>query len=446
MAATDARPLTQTALIRRAANFLCLVAVVAACVVPAAALLWVGDRKALMGPANWFDPLFFAYNLALLVLAQLLAPFIAFMYVLRMKGEKARRLRREIPEALWEQEGHNIQRLVDRHFRFATYLGSVILVMVVITLGTSIILLLKPTQKVAAAPAPVASAPASGVTTGTAPEVASSGVDYARGANMLLLGPVIEQSATSPAFYHRVILSLTAFQFGFLGAFIYFIGQVVRAYFTLDLTPHTFVDAAVRMATASVLALVVSFVLPLESRCEPDDLSLGCLVHPLPLVSFFLGYFPSRALLLIEKLATRYIRNRWETYNSTSLSLLPGMSIPHEVRLGREGFDNMENLSHADTLDLAIRTGFSFRQLQHWIGQAWLRVHLGADYAAFERHTGITSRAELQEFLCDWEASKQDGDSAAHLAGGQASPSALKIDSLCRLLRRYEPHWEPGRA
>jgi hypothetical protein len=103
----------------------------------------------------------------------------------------------------------------------------------------------------------------------------------------------------------------------------------------------------------------------------------------------------------------------------------------------------MENLSHADTLDLAVRTGFSFRQLRNWIGQAWLRLHLGPDFEAFERQTGLTSRAELQEFLQDWEASKQEGDAAAHLTAGQPAAVALKVDTVCRLLRRYEPHWNP---
>jgi hypothetical protein len=119
------------------------------------------------------------------------------------------------------------------------------------------------------------------------------------------------------------------------------------------------------------------------------------------------------------------------------------MSIAHEVRLGREGFDNMENLSHADTLDLAVRTGFSFRQLRNWIGQGWLRLHLGPDFDAFTRQTGLTSRAELQEFLQDWEAGKQEGDPAAHLTAGQPAAVALKVDTVCRLLRRYEPHWNP---
>ena len=35
------------------------------------------------------------------------------------------------------------------------------------------------------------------------------------------------------------------------------------------------------------------------------------------------------------------------------LSMLGGMSYAHELRLEREGFDNIENLSNADPVDLA---------------------------------------------------------------------------------------------
>ena len=38
------------------------------------------------------------------------------------------------------------------------------------------------------------------------------------------------------SYYSHLVRNLTAFQFGFLGAYVYFIGSVVRAYFTMDLT------------------------------------------------------------------------------------------------------------------------------------------------------------------------------------------------------------------
>ena len=65
------------------------------------------------------------------------------------------------------------------------------------------------------------------------------GVDFSLGANMLTMGPFAELFEKNPdAYYSHLVRNLIAFQFGFLGAYVYFIGSVVRAYFTLDLTSH----------------------------------------------------------------------------------------------------------------------------------------------------------------------------------------------------------------
>lgn len=371
-----------------------------------------------LGRANdWFDPLLVQYNLALLLLAQLSVPLITYIYVRKMKGEKERRLAREVPPEVWERERAGVRERLEAHFRFDNYVGSVLLVLVMITLGLAIILFLKPVPTAAPTP-PVDWGP---------------GVDYGRGANFLLLGPLIELPPTDAVVYHRLILSLTAFQFGFLGAYAFFVTQLVRSYFTLDLTPHTYVEGVVRMAMASVLSLVVSFALPVDALC-PNAAAVGCLHHPLPLIGFFLGFFPNRALLFIEKTASRLLRLGRVAYHATPLSALAGMSLAHEVRLTREGFDSAENLSHADPLDLAVRTGFGYRQLRQWIGEAWLHHRLGADHDAFAARTGLTSRDDLDAFLLDWEAAKRPGDAATHLGGGDAE-LATKVDGVCALLR-----------
>ena len=61
------------------------------------------------------------------------------------------------------------------------------------------------------------------------------------------------------------------------------------------------------------------------------------------------------------------------------------MSYTHELRLEREGFDNVENLSTADPVDLAVRTCFSYTQLKQWIDEAWLTTHLREDYPELVR-------------------------------------------------------------
>ena len=387
-------------------------------------MMGMAGIRPVLGSAGWFDPLVFQYNVVLLVVAQMLVPAVTLMYVMRMKGEKERRLRRDLPDALWTANQDEILIRLDAHFRWGNYFGSVALITTIITLGAAILLLSKP---LFAPPAPGDSA-------------AATGINYLLGANALMLGPFIDHPPGTPVFTHRLITSLTAFQFGFLGGFVYFLGHLVRSYFTLDLTPHTYVESSVRMVAASLLALVISFAIPLELPCKGGD----CVLDPLPMVAFFLGYFPNRALLFIEKAAAKLIGYQLESYTATPLSELQGMSLNHEVRLNREGFDNVENLSHADTIDLAIRTGLGYRQLRQWVGQAWLQSHLTGDYAAFVKNTGITTRHELkdvvEQLMTEAGATQPNEQILESLAGGPGGPTKSKLHAVYCLVRQYEPH------
>ncbi|MEO8767925.1 MAG: hypothetical protein ABI363_06250 [Nitrosospira sp.] len=369
--------------------------------------------------AHWFDPVFFQYNLIMALLAVLVVPSLALTYIQSMTNRKERQLQREVPAA---RRGE-IRRRMGRRASFSTYRGSVWLTTIIVLLGICILLLFKPASS------------------------ADGGVNFGLGANMLTMGPFAELFEKNPdAYYSHLVRNLTAFQFGFLGAYIYFIGSVVRAYFTLDLTSHTFVDGAIRMIVASILALVLSFVFdfafpgdskpaaapvaaPLHDAAEhssaaeaspankdskgssdetgstiPASLSL------LPVLSFFFGFYPKRAALAIERVALKVMRDiPGDSYRALPLSMLAGMSYAHELRLEREGFDNVENLSSADAVDLAVRTCFSYNQLKQWIDQAWLAAHLREDYPDFVRRTGITSSDELRHFLSTCESAQADG-------------------------------------
>jgi hypothetical protein len=89
--------------------------------------------------------------------------------------------------------------------------------------------------------------------------------------------------------------------------------------------------------------------------------------------------------------------------------MLAGMSYAHELRLEREGYDNVENLINADAVDLAVRTSFSYTQLQQWIDQATLAAHLREDYPGFVARTGIEGSGELCCFLRTCDSAKVDG-------------------------------------
>lgn len=383
----------------------------------------------LLAIAHWFDPVFFQYNLIMAVTAVLIVPTVTVAYLLNMAGRKERRLLRETPAAAHDE----IRRRLRVRYTFRQYAGSVTLNAVVVMMGASIILLFK------AVPGPWL-----------------SGVDFSRGANFLLVGPFSEWLAANPqGYYTRVTRSLTAFQFGFLGAYVYFIGSLARAYFTNDLTPHTFVDGALRMVGASVLALVLSFAPGIYGQpasvtpatAPAPAAAPGATAPPatsatqappvgpvawtetapwrmslLPLVSFFFGFFPRRALLALERVAIGVVRVlAREPYRALPTAMLPGMSYAHELRLEREGIDNVENLSHADPLDLAVRTGFGYRQLVQWVSDAWLCAHLREDYPAFIRSTGVSGRGEFEAFVRQRRAA--GGDPIAELAAAWPEPA-----------------------
>jgi hypothetical protein len=403
--------------------------------------------------SHWFDPVFFQYNLVLLVVAVLVVPLVTLSYVWTMMGRKEQRLSRELPA----DRRAEMPELLASRMGFTAYLGSVSLTTIVVLLGASIILLFKP-----------------------APSAGPSGVDFSLGANTLMMGPFIELFDSDPrAYYVHLTRSLTAFQFGFLGAYIYFIGTLSRAYFTLDLTPQTFVDGTIRMITASVLALVISFApwihgsvdipgapastvaVPRDGRLAdgpsppttnppktsdrsaPSDAELAASgkqaeaqaewsVSLLPIVSFIFGFFPKWALRGLRNMTSAAFHHVDMTpgrHRELPLSMLGGVSYMHEARLEREGFDNIENFSTADPVGLAACTGFTYPQLVQWVGSAWLATHLREDYHSFVQHTGITTRDELERFLAGWEGSLADAvdQLAKDAPNGQAMKTKLTV-------------------
>jgi hypothetical protein len=147
------------------------------------------------------------------------------------------------------------------------------------------------------------------------------------------------------------------------------------------------------MAVASVVSLVLSFLL--SSGAEAAKIT-----EVMPVLSFFFGFFPKRAMAFLEQSVLKIVKTLSITsYEAIPLSVLHGMTYNHELRLEREGFDDIENLSHASPIDLAVRTGISYCQLQHWISEAWLAAHLREDYPEFVTRTGILSRAELEDLF-----------------------------------------------
>ena len=363
----------------------------------------------------WFDPVFMVYNILLLLLIVMVVPSITFFYVRSKRVHKEYRLRISLGDS--EDSAKRIKNYLDHSFKMSHYAGSMTLLSIVILLGGAIILLLKPITM---------------TSTGF-------GVDYSKGANFLMLGSYMHHFVEgNTQEYMRVLIgTLTAFQFGFLGAYVYFITHLVRSYFTLDLSPSIYISCTVRIMMGAILSLVLSFFF-ITGQIEvddsekvqnteqtisqkdtkqsaspdtdkPDESEKIDFYYYLPMIGFFIGFFPLRGLLFLERAASGLLHIMPTNYHSTSLTHLIGMSYQHELRLNREGFDNIENFVTADVIDLTMRTGFSYRQLMDWRSQAELIVFLGDDYERFRQATSIENVLHLKKNASWFSAASNTG-------------------------------------
>lgn len=396
-----------------AADFMLFMVFVMAIMGVAILLAAETDLTALRRVPGWFDPIYVQYNLVLATVAILLPPVVTYIYTMSMGAEKRRRLLRQLEPEEQAAVAEDVDRVIERSFRFRHYAGSVSLLVLVIGLGVYIMLLLKPAF----------------CHEDACPHDVTGGVDYSRGANFLMLGPFIQflESDIDLAF-QQIVVGLTAFQFGFLGAYVYFIIELARAYFMLDLSPNVFIDSVVRMVIASLLSLVLSFALSIFPFFGTQDNEI--FLRFLPIVAFFIGFFPSRGLLLIERLGAKATGAPVRRKDVEPLSALSGMSDSHEVRLKREGFDNWANLVHADPIDLALRTGFSVGQLRDWVGEAWLRQRLGPDYEAFRRAIGVATRRQFASLVAATDEAALDS-----LVKELPDPLPRKIAALAATIR-----------
>jgi hypothetical protein len=369
---------------------------------------------AIENAASWFDPAVVGYDVLLLVLVIQLPALLAISYTLSMGKEKTRRLRRELGP-LWAPNEGWITEYVEKQFRWQDYVLGVSLMTVVVAMGAFILFIAKPVNSAIQGSMP------------------GPGLDFSLGANLVLLGPFVENYVDGKNF-HFAMHSLTAYAFGFLGAYIYSVRQLIRGYFSVDLTPSTFVYASLRILSASVMALVASFGLSMiMAESIPSHETAEKAAALLPIMGFFFGYFPDRALRTIQHLGNRVLGSvEGPGYGSTSLKKISGMNLAHSDRLEREGIDNVENLAASEPIEIALRTGFPFAQVKTWVGEARLRIHLGRHFVPFVARTGIRTYDQLWIFAQGWEATGR-GTVYEFLADAMGAEGEAKKRIACKL-------------
>jgi tetratricopeptide (TPR) repeat protein len=162
----------------------------------------------------------------------------------------------------------------------------------------------------------------------------------------------------------------TPLAYGFLGAYIFGLGSLVRQYVTDDLQIRYYASLVNRYLVVFILSWLVTLLV------QPGDEGAALPAGSYLLAAFVIGLFPSTGLRVAQRLGTAALGIVIQGFKETHpLSQLDGLNAYHEDRLLLEGIENLQNLCCAKIVDLMLKTRYPVEQIVDWIDQALLHLH-----------------------------------------------------------------------
>lgn len=216
---------------------------------------------------------------------------------------------------------------------------------------------------------------------------------------LLPLGQTV-QAADGPLLDVLFKPAPNALIFGFLGAYFFALNVVFRGYIRADLTPKTYAHITLRLLMTSVFVWVLS-LLPAFSGTAGE--------WQLPVIAFLVGIVPETGLALLQDSVNRSWMSQVvlqrvfpSLREEHPLTVLEGINLYDRARLLEEGIENVENLAHAELIELMLRTRIPPSRLVDLFDQAilYLHVHGIKDGREKLRKLGIRTATDLEK-VCE---------------------------------------------
>jgi hypothetical protein len=178
-----------------------------------------------------------------------------------------------------------------------------------------------------------------------------------------------------------------AISFGFLGALIFSLSDLVVRYNMVDLYPKNFVFYSIRFVVAtSLCATLANFFI--------EEFPL---IMAIP-IFFLIGYFPERAIKYLDQKMTDYLG--FKTHEPLPLSLVQGMSGEKALRLKELGVEDVQHLAVANVQEMRNNLPYSRDMLCDWIAQSLLILYFNKQIDAL-RDVGVRTILDLQGCLLE---------------------------------------------
>lgn len=180
--------------------------------------------------------------------------------------------------------------------------------------------------------------------------------------------------------------------YGFLGAYVFGLGALVRQYLRDDLQPRYYANLTLRFLTVFILSWLIGLAV---DALNPQATSYEAYL----LAAFVIGLFPSIGLLVIQQVGSKVLGMVFKGFQEPyPLSELDGLNAFQEDRLALEGIENLQNLSCANVVDLMLRTRYPVEQIIDWIDQSLLHLHTRKLVKAFQQSGYRTATDFLDAF------------------------------------------------
>ena len=157
-------------------------------------------------------------------------------------------------------------------------------------------------------------------------------------------------------------------KYGFIGAYAFVTGMLIRRFYQSDLRPSAYATAVLRI----ILVLLIVAVLH-----QLIGNTMATANHAELAAAFVIGFFPLVGIQFLQRATSKALHLVVPPISSEyPLDQLDGLNLWYEARLTEEGVEDMQNLTTMNLVDVILHTRVPPGRLVDWVDQAFLLIHL----------------------------------------------------------------------
>jgi len=157
-------------------------------------------------------------------------------------------------------------------------------------------------------------------------------------------------------------------KYGFIGAYAFVTGMLIRRFYQSDLRPSAYASAVQRIIFVLLIVAVLHQVIGSTAAMAS---------HAELAAAFVIGFFPLVGVQFLQRISSKALRLVVPPVSSEyPLDQLDGLNLWYEARLTEEGVEDMQNLTTMNLVDVILHTRVPVGRLVDWTDQAFLLIHL----------------------------------------------------------------------